>query len=55
MYLLGLKVQYNRKFKLLLDMVSKHVFLYLQLPDYTADYKNLVLAAGPLIYKICHK
>ena len=34
-------------------MVSKHVFLYLQLPDYTADYKNLVLAAGPLIYKIC--
>ena len=32
-YLLGLKVQYKPKFKLPLDMVSKHVFLYLQRPD----------------------
>ena len=28
-YLLDLKVQYKHKIKLLLDMVSKHVFLYL--------------------------
>ena len=33
-YLLDLKVQYKHKIKLLLDMVSKHVFLYLCLPDY---------------------
>ena len=32
-YLLDLKVQYKRKIKLPLDMVSKHVFLYLRLPD----------------------
>ena len=32
-YLLGLKVQYKAKFKLPLDMVSKHVLLYLLLPD----------------------
>ena len=33
-YLLDLKVQHKHKFKLPLDMVSKHVFLYLCLPDY---------------------
>ena len=33
-YLLDLKVQYKHKIKLPLDMVSKHVFLYLSLPDY---------------------
>ena len=33
-YLLDLKVQYKHKIKLPLDMVSKHVFLYLCLPDY---------------------
>ena len=33
-YLLDLKVQYKHKIKLPRDMVSKHVFLYLCLPDY---------------------
>ena len=33
-YILDLKVQYKHKIKLPLDMVSKHVFLYLCLPDY---------------------
>ena len=33
-YLLDLKVQYKHKIKLPLDMVSKHVFLYLCFPDY---------------------
>ena len=33
-YLLDLKVQYKHKMKLSLAMVSKHVFLYLCLPDY---------------------
>ena len=34
-YLLDLKVQYKHKMKLPVDMVSKHVFLYLCLPpDY---------------------
>ena len=33
-YLLDLKVQYKHKIKLSRDMVSKHVFLYLCLPDY---------------------
>ncbi len=33
-HLLGLKVQYQAKIKLPLDMVSKHVILYLWLPDY---------------------
>ena len=33
-YLLDLKVQYKHKIKLPLDMVRKHVFLYLCLPDY---------------------
>ena len=33
-YLLDLKVQYKHKIKLSVDMVSKHVFLYLCLPDY---------------------
>ena len=32
-YLLDLKVQDKHKIKLPLDMVSKHVFLYLCLPD----------------------
>ena len=35
-YLLDLKVQFYHKIKLPLDMVSKHVFLYLCLPDYQA-------------------
>ena len=34
-YLLGLKVQYKHKIELPLDMVSKHVFFYLCLPDYS--------------------
>ena len=33
-YLLDLKVQHKHKIKLPLDMVSKHAFLYLCLPDY---------------------
>ena len=33
-YLLDLKVQYKHKIKLPRDMVSKHVLLYLCLPDY---------------------
>ena len=33
-YLLDLKVQYKHKIKLSLGMVSKHVLLYLCLPDY---------------------
>ena len=33
-YLLDLKVQYKHKMKLSLSMVSKHIFLYLCLPDY---------------------
>ena len=33
-YLLDLKVQYKHKMKLSLGMVSKHIFLYLCLPDY---------------------
>ena len=33
-HLLGLKLQYQAKMKLPLDMVSKHVLLYLWLPDY---------------------
>ena len=37
-YLLDLKVQYKRKIKLPLDMVSKHAFLYLCLPDYVAGF-----------------
>ena len=32
-HLLDLKVQYKHKIKLPRDMVSKHVFLYLCLPD----------------------
>ena len=32
-YLLDLKVQYKHKMKLSLAMVSKHIFLYLCLPD----------------------
>ena len=31
---MGLKVQDKPKFKLPLDMASKHVLLYLQLPDF---------------------
>ena len=41
MYLLGLKVQYKHKFKFPLDMVSKHVFLYLQLSDYDSSVSAL--------------
>ena len=37
-YLLDLKVQYKHKMKLPLDMVSKHVLLYLFLPDYCSYY-----------------
>ena len=33
-YLLDLKVQYQHKIQLPLDMVTKHVFLHLCLPDY---------------------
>ena len=34
-YLLDLKIQYKHKMKLFLAMLSKHIFLYLCLPDYT--------------------
>ena len=34
-YLLDLNVQYKHQMKLLLDMVSKHVLLYLCLPCHT--------------------
>ena len=34
-YLLDLKVQFKHKMKLPLDIVSKHVLLYLCLPDYS--------------------
>ena len=43
-YLLNLKVQYKHKIKLPLDMVSKHVFLYLYLPDYTFRYNTVRLS-----------
>ena len=33
-YLLDLKVQYKHRMKLPLDIVSKHVLLYLCLPNY---------------------
>ena len=36
-YLLDLKVQYKHKMKLPLAMVSKHIFLYLCLPDYKSS------------------
>ena len=36
-YLLDLKVQYKHKMKLSLGMISKHIFLYLCLPDYLCD------------------
>ena len=39
-YLLDLKVQNKHKIKLPFDMVSKHVFLYLCLPDY--QYASLL-------------
>ena len=38
MYLLTLKVQGKTKIGLPLDMVSKHAFWYLYLPDYEAYY-----------------
>ena len=40
-YLLDLKVQYKHKIKLPLDMISKHVFLYLCLPDYSTGAKKI--------------
>ena len=39
-YLLGLKVQYKPKFILPLDMVTKHVLSYLQLPDYQGSLQE---------------
>ena len=43
-YLLDLKVQYKHKMKLSLGMVSKHIFLYLCLPDYLSNdvYKTVL-------------
>ena len=41
MYLLDLKVQYKHKIELPLDMVSKHVFLYLCLPEYNDFVCNI--------------
>ena len=40
-YLSDLKVQYEHKMKLPLDMVSKHVLLYLCLPDYSTQISRL--------------
>ena len=39
-YLLDLKVRYKHKIKLPLDMVSKHVFLYLCLFDYLFTFMD---------------
>ena len=39
-YLLGLKVQYKHKTKLPLDMVSKHVLLSVQRPDYFTIFEK---------------
>ena len=41
-YLLDLKVQYKHKMKLSLGMVSKHIFLYLCLPDYKRRVNTFV-------------
>ena len=40
-YSLGLKVQHEPKFKLPLDVVSKHVLLYFQRPDYKVKFVTL--------------
>ena len=40
MYLLDLKAQYKHKMKLSLAMVSKHILLYLCLPDYIMNNSN---------------
>ena len=42
-YLLDLKIQYKHKIKLPLGMVSKHVFLYLCLPDYNVWIKKMFI------------
>ena len=54
MYSLDLKVQYKHKIKLPLDMVSKHVFLYLCLPDYMCLGKNLTPLIPVPIINISH-
>ena len=53
-YLLDLKVQYKHKTKLSLGMVSKHIFLYLCLPDYYMEKRieAQVKSAGKL-FKMC--
>ena len=40
--ILDLKVQYKHKIKLPLNMVSKHVFLYLCLPEYETSKSNIL-------------
>ena len=45
-YLLDLKVQYQHEIKLPIDMVSKHVFLYLCLPDYNLRDSNSIFHCG---------
>ena len=44
-YLSGIKIQYKPKFKLHLDIVSKHVLLYLQLFNYTFKSNPCVIIA----------
>ena len=50
-YLLDLKVQYEHKIKLSLDMISKYVFLYLCLPDYK-DWNSDNIDKGKVLIKL---
>ena len=49
-YLLDLKVQYKHKIKLPLDMVSKHVFLYLCTSLTNSHERILVNYSGVFIF-----
>ena len=52
-YLLGPKVQYKHKTKFPLDMVSKHVLLSVQRPDYMLRPKKFFISRvskTPLIF-----
>ena len=54
-YLSGLKLQYKTKFKLPLDTISKHVFSYLQLPDYPPPPPINTYGSGPYIFVLVHR
>ena len=49
-YLSGLKLQYKTKFKLPLDTISKHVFSYLQLPDYPPPQLTLTALVPTFLF-----